>query len=488
MRFLFFCALFLLRLFNSFAIETFFQPDEYFQCLEVAHSLVFGYGYWTWEWREALRSAIHPLIYAIGYKGAQILLSEDLAVRIAPKIVGALIAALTDYHVYKFARVYWQNNTKAVLSLILSVCSSWNWYVATRSFLNNLEMLFTVIGLSYWPWHQYRLMLLLQASFYGFLSCIIRPSNASLWGLLGATILLKNYMNFSRLMRLLLSLSIVLLAVLSISAAADRYVYGYWTFPLYTFMEFNVMKNLLIFYGSAPWHFYLFQGIPLMLMMYLPLYLIACYRRRSHLLVWYGLLVIGVYSCIDHKEFRFLQPIYPILLLLSADTLYYFRNWRRLIITTVLVVHVPVAFFFTRIHERGEIDVVKYLRDEESVSSIGFLTPCHSTPWQSMLHRHDLEAQSWFLTCEPPLHLSLGTLEHMKAYRDELDLFFDDPKKFLKDFRRPWPSHLVVFEPMVPTIEQNLGQYKECSRFFNSYFHWDSRRSGDIVVFCRKGK
>lgn len=474
-----------IRLFNAFTIKTFFQPDEFFQCLEVAHSLVFGYGYWTWEWKEGLRSSLHPLIYAIGYKCALLVLPEDVSIQVAPRVTGALIAALADYYVYKFALLYWQSKRKARIALILSLCSSWNWYVATRSFLNNLEMLLTVIGLSYWPWHQYRLMLLLKACFFGFASCLIRPSNASLWGLLGATILLKNYMNFSRLMRLLLSLSVILAVVLLISALADRFVYGHWTFPLYTFMEFNVVKNLLLFYGSAPWHFYLFQGIPLMLMMYLPLYLYGCYRNRTQLLVWYGFIVITIYSYIEHKEFRFLQPIYPIFLVLSADTLYHGRLWRNQIIALILFVHIPVAYFFTRIHEVGEIQVINYLRDNNDVQSIGFLTPCHSTPWQSVLHKKEFEKNSWFLTCEPPLHLELGTIENIKAYRDELDQFFDNPVEFLKNFKRAWPSHLVVFEPMVETIQNELPGYKECHRLFNSYFHWDLRRSGDIVVFCK---
>lgn len=481
-----FLALFVTRVFNAFTVITFFQPDEFFQCLEVAHFLVFGYGYWTWEWREALRSSIHPLIYALGYKSVLLVSSEEVAIDAAPKIIGALIAALADYYVYKFAKNYWQNDQKAKFALILSVCSSWNWYVVTRSFLNNLEMLFTVIGLSYWPWRTYRLMPLLKACLFGFLSCLIRPSNASLWGLLGATILLRNYKNYSRLIRLLLSLSIVLALVLSISAIADRYLYGYRTMPLFAFVEFNVVKNLLSFYGSSPWHFYIFQGVPLMLMMYLPLYISACYRNTKLLLVWYSFIVTAIYSCIEHKEFRFLQPIYPIFLVLCANTLFRLKLWWKTYLILTLLAHIPVAYFFTRIHEVGEIDVVKYLRNDISVSSVGFLTPCHSTPWQSLLHRPELEAESWFLTCEPPLHLEYGTREKLLAYRDELDMFFDNPSLFLKNMTRPWPSHLVVFQPIVATIKKELPEYKECRRFFNSYFHWDLRRTGDIVVFCKE--
>ena len=31
---------------------TFFQPDEFYQALEPAHQLVFGYGHLTWEWKD----------------------------------------------------------------------------------------------------------------------------------------------------------------------------------------------------------------------------------------------------------------------------------------------------------------------------------------------------------------------------------------------------------------------------------------------------
>lgn len=47
------------------ASRTFFQPDEYWQTLEIAHRIVFGYGYQTWEWIGVapIRSAVHPLLF-----------------------------------------------------------------------------------------------------------------------------------------------------------------------------------------------------------------------------------------------------------------------------------------------------------------------------------------------------------------------------------------------------------------------------------------
>ncbi|KAG0598086.1 hypothetical protein M758_12G044700 [Ceratodon purpureus] len=56
------------RLVNSLLVQTYFNPDEHWQALEVAHRTVFGYGHLTWEWEQGLRSYVHPLLFAAFYK------------------------------------------------------------------------------------------------------------------------------------------------------------------------------------------------------------------------------------------------------------------------------------------------------------------------------------------------------------------------------------------------------------------------------------
>lgn len=53
------------RVFLAVSTCTFFQPDEYYQSLEVAHHAVFGYGHLTWEWQVSppIRSVVFPSIY-----------------------------------------------------------------------------------------------------------------------------------------------------------------------------------------------------------------------------------------------------------------------------------------------------------------------------------------------------------------------------------------------------------------------------------------
>lgn len=61
------------RLLSVLLVQTFYVPDEYWQSLEIAHKLTYGYGYKTWEWTYGIRSYIHPLTISIFYKVVQLL-------------------------------------------------------------------------------------------------------------------------------------------------------------------------------------------------------------------------------------------------------------------------------------------------------------------------------------------------------------------------------------------------------------------------------
>ncbi|KAI8093720.1 Alg9-like mannosyltransferase family-domain-containing protein [Halteromyces radiatus] len=59
------------RWLNAALTRTYDNPDEYWQATEVAHRIVFGYGYLTWEWTHYIRSFFHPLVFAFLYKCLQ---------------------------------------------------------------------------------------------------------------------------------------------------------------------------------------------------------------------------------------------------------------------------------------------------------------------------------------------------------------------------------------------------------------------------------
>jgi hypothetical protein len=61
--------IFVYRIALALLTRTLFQPDEFFQSLEVAHAIVFGYGKLTWEWQRgvAIRSIVYPALYVPVY-------------------------------------------------------------------------------------------------------------------------------------------------------------------------------------------------------------------------------------------------------------------------------------------------------------------------------------------------------------------------------------------------------------------------------------
>lgn len=73
----------------------------------------------------------------------------------------------------------------------------------------------------------------------------------------------------------------------------------------------------------------------------------------------------------------------------------------------LIMAPLPAIFYIVWYHAHAQMDVMHYLRSlpAEEVKSVGFLMPCHSTPWQAYLHRPEWsdEGYYWSLGCEPPM-------------------------------------------------------------------------------------
>lgn len=250
-------------------------------------------------------------------------------------------------------------------------------------------------------------------------------------------------------------------------------------------------------------------------------------------LAWTSLLMTAALSLIAHKEVRFLYPILPFLHVLAAKPLAAFfpphaSLPRKTLLTLLLTINLLLAGYASQVHQRGVIDVLAHLRHQHEAhnyppsgsthrtvnSTAAFLMPCHSTPWRSHLVHASLSA--WALTCEPPLDIPPAA---RATYLDEADRFFVtpgpaawlaahmqpvdtvraggsrsgrhwalvDPSSNVHAARRAWPQHLVFFAQLEPVLAEHLAgsTYRECWRGFNSHWHDDWRRQGDVVVWCR---
>ena len=360
-----------------------------------------------------------------------------------------------------------------------------------------------------------------------------------------------------------------------LSTFVDRLYYEQWTFPPLRFLYFNIAQSLAVFYGKNDWHYYLSQGYPLLLTTFLPFGCIGIWQSLfpperppeylndststktiKYQIATMVVLVPSVLSFISHKEVRFVYPILPLLHILAAVPFTTFflpgvslaipRTSRftakRLLLALLLIVNVTIAFVTTTSHQTAPLTVMTYVRNQHtkyyltqppsdflkpapSTMTVGFLMPCHSTPWRSHLVHPSVRA--WALTCEPPVNMNASARAH---YLDEADRFYADPKQFLattlgnppvlkkpraswfswfgsrrrlkkelgregmidtdawdgREGPKSWPEYLVFFEQMEPTMKEVLmgSAYRDCWRGWNSWAHDDWRRKGDIVVWC----
>jgi len=140
-----------LRLLQSLVVRGYFSPDEYWQSLEVAHSMVWGYGYLTWEWRDwQLRSVVHPLFFGVFYWALKVLgLDYPLVVAYGPRVLMGFIMFASDCLVFKTAKVMFSESV-AKKALVLSAGSWFLGYAGVRTYSNSFELLFTSLAVYYY--------------------------------------------------------------------------------------------------------------------------------------------------------------------------------------------------------------------------------------------------------------------------------------------------------------------------------------------------
>ncbi|KAJ3066462.1 hypothetical protein HDU98_010202 [Podochytrium sp. JEL0797] len=500
------------RIYNALSIKTFFSPDEYWQSLEVAHEYVFGVGYLTWEWTHKVRGFAHPMLFAGVYKVVQGLGGEDTEwIIVAPKLFQAVFAVVGDVFTYMLAvKLYGKGAGK--WALVASLVSFFNFFCAVRTFSNSIETSLTAVAMYYWPWkvssktvwtaervREFEISLSFAA-----VACILRPTNAVIWIYLG--IALVSQLNFGAFKVVVLRVLMIGSIALAISTLIDAQFYNEWTFVPYTFLQFNLSQGISTFYGIHTWHWYLSQGIPIVLFTFIPLTVYTLsYNNSIHHVRGVMVFTTVVYSLIAHKEFRFIMPLLPLALCAAGNSLYelqvrsssvtsgWGQHWFRIVLSIVVLTNAMAAFYLGSVHQRGVVDVMGWLRKDVGVregDGVLFLMPCHSTPFYSHLHREGVEMR--FVTCEPPL----DPLIDKETYQDESDVFYADPVAFVDRYfskdaslgvagkrtqtdrlmavpgqnsyqiqEYVWPSRVVVFQVLV----ESLGGILEEQGYIQSF-------------------
>ncbi|KIP12253.1 glycosyltransferase family 22 protein [Phlebiopsis gigantea 11061_1 CR5-6] len=528
------------RICIALVTQTFFQPDEYFQSLEVAHHLVFGYGHLTWEWLsdKPIRSILYPGLNVPIYYALKWLELDDTKLLIwGPKVLHGALASLTDICVCALTEKL-LGRSYANVALFLSLTSLFNGLSLTRSMSNSLETSLTTLALSVFPWSNASRKAFRSSLWVAAIACAIRPTNAVIWSYVVTAYLWRLRSNTQLLFYSAVDLCVIGLFSISTLSGIDSLYYGKFTLTPLNFVLTN-LSSVSLFYGASPWHYYLTQGLPILCTAALPFALhgmwISASAQGTSTLKWLlGLIVwtIGIYSLAGHKEWRFIHPLLPLLHIFASKSLvdlyqgsasYHAQKGDSKKLPTfpiraphlvLLFLNIPALVYLATCHSRAQVDITHYFRSlsEGEVRSAGFLMPCHSTPWHAYFHKPSWSDghRFWALGCEPPL----GG-ETIRDYKDQTDVFYDSPIRYLQDrfpaavnpqfppspkpyskpgeatrdithdWQHEWPEYIVVFgallhEPGVDGLLKNLG-FRVA---WKDEYGWegDARRREGIVV------
>ncbi|PNF41152.1 hypothetical protein B7P43_G03864 [Cryptotermes secundus] len=126
-----------------YIVQTWFVPDEYWQTVEVAHRMVFGYGHLTWEWAQGIRSYIYPAFLATIFIVLKYFhLDTVTAVVYGPRILQASLSAIGDYC---FLRWYRSQNSGRGSWASFALITNWFWlYCGSRTASRSVLRIVTV--------------------------------------------------------------------------------------------------------------------------------------------------------------------------------------------------------------------------------------------------------------------------------------------------------------------------------------------------------
>ncbi|XP_076825189.1 GPI alpha-1,2-mannosyltransferase 3-like [Clavelina lepadiformis] len=521
--------LLILRSVNMMLVRTWFVPDEYWQSLEVAHNMVYNYGYLTWEWKVGIRSYLHPLLFSSVYQLTKWAGCET-CVLYAPRIFQMVVSAVAEWYFYKFVKSWF--SAMVAKWTIASLTLSWFWwYCCTRTLINTLEAVLFCIAVYFYPLAYINQKTNFDQNLKIFtciagLAAVVRPTSITLWIPLYVLLLhrLKTE-SYYAVFRSLKTIIAVCFVLLTLSFGADYLCYGRWTSPHYNFLKFNIINNQGTFYGSHAWHWYLSQGLPVVVGTILPfsahgLWILYCDKKSRCLVsgqlqctnvalsmfdVFLVIMIftVFIYSIPGHKEFRFILALVPIFCLFSGTSLSYISKKKRIFFLIFLAVtNIPLSLYFGLVHQSGPHQVMKFLQKNVEIlpqshvttsemslaqPSVLFLTPCHSTPYHSFIHRN---ISMRFLTCDPDFH-------DREGYIDEADEFYLDPVQWFKnnfnfseynnfeDSCLNLPNRIVLFDVFYEKHGHIFSScYIKCQSYFHTHFP-EGRVGSNMFVLCR---
>lgn len=365
------------------------------------------------------------------------------------------------------AHVHWWQSW-ASCALIFTITSWFNGYALIRTYANSIEAMLLMAGIALLGPELFddvsvvkenqlcRHRLQARIAFVlGGLSACVRFTSLAAWIPIGIIIVLRKNTTAKQKLATLFGLCAAngLLGVL-LGCCVDRYFFGFWAVPFLGNFHFNAILGLGSLYGTHPMLWYIYAGIPAICGIALPMFvwevllLLRKSRPRTNdaegirprlTVFWIIASYTILHSFTEHKEFRFLLPVLPLMFILAGHAMVKLLRGisayqSKLIIVALCLLNYPHLIYLSTVHQRGPISanavlasIMKKAAQQDKSNnqfSVHYLMGCHSAPAYSHLHVADVIVDVDYLDCSPGCRSN-------KDLICESDAFSNDPYEFL---------------------------------------------------------
>lgn len=304
----------ILRLGMALKFPNIFWADEIFQSLEPAHRLAFGHGIVTWEFRDGIRSWVLPGILAGVMRLTAWMGEGSTGYLIGVNIFLSLLSLSNILVAYVWGKKIGGTTTAFICAVI---CTIWFEiiYFSPKAFTEVVATHFLLPGI--YLGVQKDLFITRNRLFLS--GCFLGISLALRIHFIAAIAFALVYICGRDWRNKWLPMIFGILAPILIFGTVDAFT---WSYPFQSFW-LNVWVNLVEgrskLYGVSPWYEYFIFLLKSWSWLSLPIFILAVIGfRHIPILGWLALIIILSHSLLAHKEYRFIYPALPMLLILAG--------------------------------------------------------------------------------------------------------------------------------------------------------------------------
>jgi phosphatidylinositol glycan class B len=302
----------LLRVSLALYFPNMFWPDEIFQTLEPAHRLAFGNGVVTWEFRDGIRSWVLPGVLAA---------IMHLTAWMGDGSIGYLTGVTIFLSLLSLSNIlvgfYWGHQIGGLVTAIICAGISATWFelifFAPKAFTEVIAAHFLLPGVYLGvqeKFFQPRTRLFLAG-------CCLGISLALRIHFIPAIVFAVVYICRRDWQQKWLPMMLGIMAPILLFGTVDAFT---WSYPFQSFW-LNIWVNLVEgkskYYGISPWYQYIIWLFRSWYWLSIPIFILALIGfRRLPILGWLVLIIILSHSLLAHKEYRFIYPALPMVMIL----------------------------------------------------------------------------------------------------------------------------------------------------------------------------